>query len=145
MAGLPLGQGSKMPDLASALAQSSPAVNPKTPNTRVEPKDKYLERLRAIRALIKSITDDQLTDDDVAMHILESFNSGIRNLLLGLPGAQAMQVLQQTMNPTGPGQGFASLGAGAMPSPPVQPGAMPPQAPPSQAMPGGPPGGMPGA
>jgi hypothetical protein len=124
----------------SGMKQSSPAPNPGTPNTRVSANDKFLERIRSIKAIVKAISTDSPPDDQNLMLILDVFKDTFNNMLLNADPHSIVAGLVQKV-----GERLAPLaaagGAPVVAGPPVQVQA--PQNPGAPPAPGAPPMGQP--
>lgn len=108
------------PQSAQALirgtAQASPPPNPQTPNTRITPNDKFLERMRSIKALLKMIDDDSPPEDGRLSSVLDIFRNSINQMLLNAPADTVMQDLQQRIGSVGL---TPPMAGGLAPTPPM--------------------------
>jgi hypothetical protein len=137
--------------LLARLKQSAPAVNPKTPDFRIDPTADRLKSANQVRVSLEKLNDTVNEDEAILKALITGMHSVITKILaevdpqeilasaaaqLGKAQASASPVPQA--GPTAGMPGMPGAGAGATPPPPG-PGMAP-------GMPSGPvsPGGIPG-
>jgi hypothetical protein len=121
-----------MSALVKNLQSSSPPANSRTPNNRKAPKEEFLERLNAIKALLKHIEDNQLTQDDPSgtyQFILDRFKNAVLQMQLSADGAFIVSQLGAAFGGGAPMGGQPGVPAAAPTPAPVPGPQMPPQAP----------------
>lgn len=128
--------------LMSALTQSSPPQNQKTPDDRMSDDTKRLEQYHKIRAVLKYISDEQLEEDPIFTGINAAFRLAVTQMLLSAEPSFVIAELTRHVGAIAPAGGAGMPGpAPQMPAPGTTPmpqmGAGGPPAPGAQPAPAG--------
>lgn len=107
--------------LMQAVRSSAPPQNPKTPNSRLDPRVEQLQALASARKALERVVDN--TEDPVLKEMFSAMHFAANKAIAGIDPPTIMttlvQALQSIIQPGGMQQGAPGMGQPPMPTAPA--------------------------